>query len=121
MKKTLVALCAASVAFGLSVPASAAADPTGAYKRKNGDTVRVWVTEGKLYCRITEGKKKNFEMCHGMTDSGEAWTGKKMKHPGMPGFMSFNGTVTSDASSIKIKGCAMGKSMCDAETWTKVK
>ncbi|MBD3728674.1 MAG: hypothetical protein IE933_03115 [Sphingomonadales bacterium] len=113
------ALCASLVAAGMATPAMAG-DPSGNYKRKNGDLVRVWVTDGKLYCRIMEGSKPNFEMCHGMTESGEAWTGKKMKHPGMPGFMTFNGTVTNDATSLKIKGCAMGKSMCDSEVWQKI-
>ena len=107
-------------ALGIAAPASAA-DHSGNYHRKNGDLVRVWIDGGKLYCKIVEGKKKNFEMCHGMAQNGEEWNGKHMKHPGMPGFMSFNGTVTSDETSIKIKGCALGKSFCDSEIWTKVK
>jgi uncharacterized protein (DUF2147 family) len=44
-----------------------------------------------------------------------------MKHPSMPGFMTFNGSVSVSASSLSIKGCAVGQSMCDAETWTRVK
>lgn len=98
-----------------------ARDPSGSYHRKNGDLVRVWITNGSLYCRIIEGTKPNFEMCNGMRLSGEDWAGKKMKHPAMPGFMRFNGTVSGDETSIKIKGCAFGKSFCDSELWTKVK
>lgn len=114
------ALLGAALAIGLSSPAIAARDPSGNYKRKNGDLVHVWIDQGKLYCKITQGKKPNFEMCHGMDPVGEEWKGGHMKHPGMPGFMTFNGTVTSDATSIKIKGCAMGQSMCDSEVWEKV-
>ncbi|WP_369027288.1 hypothetical protein [Qipengyuania sp. RANM35] len=119
MGKISKGIAFAVLAMGVAAPA-VAGDPTGNYQRKNGDKVHVWVAEDKLYCRITEGKKKDFEMCHGMSPQGEAWFGKKMKHPGMPGFMTFNGTVTHDAKSIKIKGCAMGKSMCDSEVWTKL-
>ncbi|WP_338467069.1 hypothetical protein RXV95_00485 [Novosphingobium sp. ZN18A2] len=114
------AILAAAVAVGLASPAFSATDPSGNYKRKNGDLVHVWIDGGKLYCKITQGKKKDFEMCHGMSPVGETWQGKHMKHPGMPGFMTFNGTVTSDPGSIKIKGCAFGKSMCDSEVWQKV-
>lgn len=113
------AVIAALAVLGLS-SAAMASDPTGKYRRKNNDLVQVWVAEGKLYCKIVEGKKLNFEMCHGMTPEGEAWKGKKMKHPSMPGFMTFNGTVTMEGTAIKIKGCALGNSMCDSETWTKV-
>lgn len=105
---------------GMVATPALARDPSGTYKRPNGDTVRVFISDGKLWCRITEGKKKGFEMCHGMSPQGEDWFGKGMKHPGMPGFMTFNGTVSSDATTLKIKGCAMGKSMCDSEVWTKV-
>ena len=108
----MVATAFATPAFGR--------DPSGYYKRPNGDEVHVWVAEDKLWCRIIKGKKVNFEMCHGMSPKGEDWFGKKMKHPGMPRFMTFNGTVTSDEKSIKIKGCALGNSFCDSEVWEKV-
>ncbi|MEE9432666.1 MAG: hypothetical protein V3V15_00315 [Sphingorhabdus sp.] len=113
------AILAAGAAMLLATPAIAS-DPSGTYKRKNGDTVRVFLSKGKLYCRITKGKKKNFEMCHGMAKTATGYYGKKMKHPGMPGFMTFNGTVTYNATSLSIKGCAMGKSMCDKEKWSKI-
>ena len=118
MKALYRAAAGLALASLLATPALAR-DPSGTYKRPNGDLVKVWIAEGKLYCRITEGKKPNYEMCHGMDPKGEDWSGKKMKHPGMPGFMTFNGTVTSDEKSLKIKGCAMGKSMCDSEVWDK--
>jgi uncharacterized protein (DUF2147 family) len=117
--KSGAALVAAIAALGMSAPAFAS-DPSGMYHRKNNDLVQVWITDGKLYCRIMQGSKPNFEMCHGMTLSGDEWTGKHMKHPSMPGFMTFNGTVTTDSDTIKIKGCAMGKSFCDSESWTRV-
>ncbi|MCC0006122.1 MAG: hypothetical protein H6872_13670 [Methylobacteriaceae bacterium] len=54
-----------------------------------------------------------------MTKTGASWQGANMKHPSMPGIMTFNGTVTFSASGLSIKGCAVGQSMCDAENWTK--
>lgn len=105
---------------GFMAGSALAQDPSGTYMRPNGDQARVWITNGKLYCRIEAGKKVGFEMCHGMDPKGQAWFGKHMKHPSMPGFMTFNGTVTSDEKTLKIKGCALGKSMCDAEVWKKV-
>lgn len=97
------------------------ADPSGKYTRKNGDVVQVSVSGGKLYCKIVSGSQPGFEMCHGMSKSGGGWAGNAMKHPDMPGFMTFNGTVTGGGSSISIKGCAIGQSMCDSETWAKAK
>ena len=93
--------------------------PVGQWTRKNGDTVDVTLQGNELFCTITEGKRVGFEMCHGMTlrEDG-SWKGKKMKHPGMPGFMTFNGTVKVDGDSLSIKGCAV--KVCDSETWTKV-
>jgi len=87
----------------------------GTYLRKGSQKIKVWVSGGKLYCRR---KSDGFEMCHGMTKSGSKWKGGNMKHPDMPGFMTFNGTVTFGATSLHIKGCAIGQSMCDAENWT---
>lgn len=111
------ALAAATMMLGFATPALAG-DPSGEYLRKGKDTVHVWISEGKLYCKITKGSRPNFEMCHGMAPEGEAWKGKHMKHPSMPGFMTFNGTVTNDDKTLKIKGCAIG--ICDSEVWTKV-
>ncbi|WP_095011784.1 DUF2147 domain-containing protein [Tsuneonella mangrovi] len=108
------------VLAGIAATPALARDPSGTYKRPNGDIVKVWVNENKLYCKIEKGKKVGFEMCHGMGPQGEDWFGKHMKHPGMPGFMTFNGTVTSNDTSMKIKGCAMGKAFCDSEIWTKL-
>lgn len=99
----------------------AQADPSGLWKRPNGETVQVTSGGGKLMCRITKGKKAGFEMCNGMGGIGSAWRGSEMKHPDMPGFMSFNGTVAVAGNSLSIKGCAIGQSMCDSETWTRVK
>ena len=59
-------------------------------------------------------------MCHGMVQEGADWKGKAMKHPDMPGFMTFNGTVTITDTNLTIKGCAVGNSMCDTEVWTKI-
>lgn len=106
------ALGAATALLALAaVPATA-----DTYMRKGDQAIDVAVKGGKLFCtRASDG----FEMCNGMSKSGNAWTGGGMKHPDMPGFMSFNGTVTMTASSLTIKGCAVGQSMCDSETWKK--
>ena len=99
----------------------AQADPNGTWKRPNGDIVQV-STSGGLRCRIVKGSQTGFEMCHGMAKTGaSSWAGSKMKHPDMPGIMTFNGTVTESGASISIKGCAIGQSLCDAETWSRVK
>lgn len=114
----LMGIGVALAAIGSS-PATAA-DPSGKYQRPNGDRVIVWVAEGRLYCRIEQGKRPGFEMCHGMAPQGANWFGKRMKHPSMPSFMTFNGTVSSDPQKITIKGCAMGKAMCQSELWKKI-
>jgi uncharacterized protein (DUF2147 family) len=98
------------------------ADPNGTWKRPNGETAQVYSCGGKLCCKITQGVQVGFEMCHNMTKTGaDTWEGAGMKHPEMPGFMTFNGTVSYSGSSLSIKGCAIGQSFCDAETWVKIK
>ena len=88
----------------------------GTYLRKGNQQIRVVKKGGKLFCTR---KSDGFELCNGMTKKGNAWKGKKMKHPDMPRFMTFNGTVTFKKSSLSIKGCAIGNSMCDSEVWKK--
>ena len=120
MKFNHFALATACLA-GL-VAVAAAQEAPGSYKRPNGDTVRVSVSGGKLMCQITDGKQAGFEMCHGMAKTGaNVWQGSEMKHPSMPGIMTFNGTVTISPASLTIKGCAVGQSMCDSETWARLK
>ncbi len=85
------------------------------YMREGTEEIDVRVEDGVLYCTRLED---SFEMCHGMTERVDGtWRGKKMKHPGMPRFMSFNGTVTFNDTGLNIRGCALG--ICDAEDWTK--
>lgn len=119
MTSNFLTVIGVALATLVSSPA-VAGDPSGRYQRPNGDRVIVWVADGKLYCRVEQGKRPGFEMCHGMMPQGENWFGKGMKHPSMPGFMTFNGTVSSDPEKITIKGCAMGKAMCQSETWKKI-
>lgn len=103
------------------VTVTALAAMTGAatadtYMRKGSQAINVAVKGGKLYCtRASDG----FEMCNGMDKSGGGFAGSAMKHPDMPGFMTFNGKVSMSGNSLTIKGCAIGESMCDSETWTK--
>jgi uncharacterized protein (DUF2147 family) len=97
------------------------ADPSGRWKRPNGDIVQVSSGGGRLNCRILEGGKPGFEMCNGMAGGGNSWKGAGMKHPDMPGFMTFNGTVSVSGNTLSIKGCAIGETMCDSEIWSRAK
>jgi len=120
MKKRQFAI-AAVLAIGCFTAVQAQETP-GTYKRANGDLVQVTVSGGKLFCKIVSGKQAGFEMCHGMAQAGpNTWQGAEMKHPGMPSIMTFNGTVTVTPTGLTIKGCAIGQSMCDSETWTRQK
>ena len=102
--------------FGLAAAAVLAAASASAeiYIRNGEEQVDVSEKGGKLYCtRLSDG----YEMCNGMTRADDgSWHGKKMKHPDMPRWMSFNGTVTFQEGGLKIKGCTLG--ICDSETWT---
>ena len=107
---------------GASAPAWAQsnADVLGNYARPNGDPVEVFECGGLLCGRISGGERQGFEMLHGMASTAAGqWQGSEMKHPGMPGFMTFNGTVTLQGTSLSVRGCAIGQSMCDAEVWTR--
>ncbi len=122
MKIVNWALVALFFGAGVScaIETAAANEAAGNYTRSNGDKVRVSVNGGKLFCKIVAGSQPGFEMCHGMAKTGaDTWAGSNMKHPSMPGIMTFNGTVTIAASGLSIKGCAIGQSMCDAESWTR--
>ncbi len=110
-----IALAAAAVVF-LAAPA-VAAGPDGVYSRPNGTTAKVTTCGGNLCAKVQES---GFDMfMTGIAPAGEGkWKGD-MKHPDMPGFMTFNGTVTTTPGGLKIQGCAVGQSMCDSENWTR--
>lgn len=113
-------VAASGVVLTLAAPAAWATEIAGDYTRPNGDKARVSVSDGKLYCKIVSGAQAGFEMCHGMEKTGAGtWQGANMKHPSMPGMMTFNGTVTATGPGLSIKGCAVGQSMCDAENWSR--
>lgn len=97
--------------------APVAADTTQ-WLRKGDQVITVNTDGGQMFCtRAGDG----FEMCHGMVSQGGGiWTGPNMKHPDMPGFMTFNGTVTMGSSRLKIEGCVLGGAICDAEIWEKM-
>lgn len=121
MRSLHFALAVAVVLFGLS-PAAGADDIAGNWVRPNGEVAQVSRKGSHIYCKIVTGKSPGFEMCNGMDRTADnTWQGGQMKHPEMPGFMTFNGTVTLSAAALTIKGCAIGQSMCDAETWTRKK
>jgi uncharacterized protein (DUF2147 family) len=108
--------------LGAASPASAQtmADILGNYTRPNGDSVLVADCNGLLCGHLTSGNKTGMEMLHGMESAtpGE-WRGNRMKHPSMPGFMTFNGTVTVVEGNLSVRGCAIGEAFCDAEIWTR--
>ena len=94
---------------------TASSAETTEYLREGSETIQVIKQNGKLYCRrVSDG----YEMCNGMVEQADGtWQGRKMKHPDMPGFMKFRGTVTFKSTGLSIKGCAIG--ICDTENWTK--
>ena len=93
----------------------------GNYARPNGDPVEVYECGGLLCGRINGGERNGFEMLHGMSATGaNEWQGSQMKHPAMPGFMTFNGTVTVvEGGALSVRGCAVGQAFCDAEVWQR--
>lgn len=117
MSRLWAAALAFSITAAFSVPAFAG--PYGQWKRPNGTTAKVYNCGGKLCGKVVQ---TNFEMFHGMSKTGTTkWQGSKMKHPDMPGFMTFNGTVTLSGNKMTVKGCAIGSVFCDAETWVRLK
>ncbi len=121
MRKLPIVLGLFVAAFTFMSIAPAMANPSGMWKRKGNTVVKVSISGGKLYCKIVKGSPNGFEMCHGMVKKGGVWKGGNMKHPSMPGFMTFNGTVRVSGNKLNIKGCAIGQSFCDAETWVRMK
>ncbi|SMH56118.1 hypothetical protein [Maritimibacter sp. HL-12] len=111
--KTLAALGAAAVMLS----AAPVAAGTTEWLREGTQIINVTDDGGRLFCtRASDG----FEMCHGMLqESPGTWKGPKMKHPDMPGFMTFAGTVLIGSDKLKIEGCVLGGAVCDAEIWTK--
>ncbi len=111
MKKTL-AIAALGV-LGAGLLAGGALAQEGTFVRKGKELIVLSVRDGKLYCtRASDG----FEMCNGMTRQPDGtWKGRNMRHPAMPRFMKFNGTVTFTDSGLNIRGCALG--ICKGEDW----
>ena len=79
----------------LAVPASA---ETSQWLREGSQIINVTYSGEALYCtRASDG----FEMCHGMSKTGNGTYGwPNMKHPDMPGFMTFKGTVVFDEVTV---------------------
>lgn len=104
-------------AVGLAGSVHGASAETTTWLREGTDVIEVSEKGGKLYCtRVSDG----FEMCHGMTAKGPGtWSGPGMKHPDMPKFMTFAGTVVMNSKQLKIEGCVLGGAVCDAEVWTR--
>ncbi len=105
---------------GHIVPASAASNPFGTWKRPDGSKAKVWKCGKKLCGKVISGEKKGFNMFGGglAAQKDGSWKGG-MKHPKMGENMNFNGTVTLASGKLKVKGCMLGGMMCDKETWSK--
>ncbi|NOX42086.1 MAG: hypothetical protein GXP05_16815 [Alphaproteobacteria bacterium] len=114
---TKTAMALAIILGGVTVTAAYAATTVNkTYLRKGTQEIRVFTDAGKLYCRRTSD---DFELCHGMEEQADgSWQGDSMKHPDMPKFMTFNGTVIIGTNrKMSIKGCAVGNTLCDQEIW----
>lgn len=103
----------AAFAFGLTATASVAETYIRPHKT-GAQEINVTVTDGALWCtRVSDG----FEMCNGMTENEDGtWGGRNMRHPDMPKWMKFRGTVYFEDAGLRIKGCAV---ICDSEEWEK--
>jgi len=122
MNSLNVMAAAAALTIAGLVATTASAGVTGNYTRPNGTKARVYMCGGKLCGKLTSGKKKGYEMLHGMAKVGaNKWKGRKMKHPDMPAFMTFNGTITRSGKTLTVKGCMIGGIFCDKEKWTRTK
>ena len=113
--KTIFATGLALALAGITTFATAQ-EVNKTYIRKGDQEIRVFTVDGKLFCRRTSD---NFEMCHGMELAGAStYKGAKMKHPDMPKFMTFDGTVVIGSNKkLSIEGCMVGGAICDAEIW----
>lgn len=109
MKKLIAGLMAAGL-----LATAANAEIYIRHHKKGDQEIDVTVTDGALWCtRVSDG----FEMCNGMLEGEDyRWRGKNMRHPDMPKWMKFNGTVSFVESGLNIRGCAV---ICDSEDWTK--
>jgi uncharacterized protein (DUF2147 family) len=119
MKKGLI-IAAATLATAVFATEALAASPWGLWKRPNGSIAKVWQCKGGMCGKVVKGKGAGTVMFMGIKKEGGVWKGD-MKHPDMPSFMTFNGTVKLMGNKMKVQGCAIGNSMCDAETWVRVK
>lgn len=117
--KSILAGAAALTMLGVFSSQSAMAGPYGTWKRPNGTKAKVWNCGGKMCAKVVSGKNNGFTMFRGLRKSGNnAWKGN-MKHPKMGTLFTFNGTVRYSGSTMSVKGCMIGGSFCDAETWRK--
>ena len=113
MKTQIKTLVIAGLLAGYGA-SSAIAGAAGTWKRPNGSTAKVWMCGGGL-C----GSSKGTRMFNGIKKVGKnRWKGD-MKHPEMPGFMTFNGTVSVRGKTMTVQGCMFGGSGCQSEVWKK--
>jgi len=105
--------------LGLSTAASAQ-EAFGEWLRPDGTIALTTECDGGLCGELISGEQTGMVMFQSLKSSGDdQWKGD-MKHPDMPGFMTFNGTVTLGDGELMVQGCAVGGSMCDAETWVSL-
>jgi len=105
-----------ALVFGAGLMASTAVVAQETSWLRKGDQVIAVVdgADGLTCTRVSDG----FEMCHGMEKQADGtWAGPNMKHPDMPKFLTFDGTVIMTSKQLKIEGCMVGGAICDAEVW----
>jgi len=122
MTKRILATSAA-LAMLASLGFTSAASAEGAYGewlRPDGTIAMTSECDGGLCGEIISGEQTGMVMFQSIKSSGDnEWKGD-MKHPDMPAFMTFNGTITHGDGELMVEGCAVGGSMCDAETWVSL-
>ena len=118
--KGTVGFAVVAMVLGLTTAALAASDVAGNWQRpKGGGTAKVTLNGDKMSAKLISGKQAGFVMFKNIKSAGpNTWKGN-MKHPSMPGFMTFNGTVQFKGGKLHVKGCAIGGSFCDSEVWTR--
>lgn len=121
IKKTLISSAALAILAGMALSTTASAEGAyGEWLRPDGTIALTSEVEGGMRAEIISGDQTGMVMFSSLKPSGDnQWKGD-MKHPDMPGFMTFNGTVTYKDEGLEVQGCAVGGSMCDAESWVSL-
>jgi len=121
IKRFVIGSAALAMLAGIGLSGAASAEGAfGEWLRPDGTIAMTSECGGGMCGEIISGDQTGMVMFNGLKSTGDKeWKGD-MKHPDMPGFMTFNGTVTLGDGELMVEGCAVGGSMCDAETWVSL-